>query len=940
MPRTARPPLRYRFPNPPVAFVGRERDAARLAASVDRGPLTLVSGAGGIGKSALVAHALADRSERGVWIVVRPDDPLDQLRLELARVLAGIAEPAVRFEGTLDDPDLLATLALEHAEQAALTVVVDDLHRLSPEPLVEWLGLLADYARHSRWIGIARTLPALPGLAEQTLSLGPLEQDALHALARACAPEAEEARIRAAVASSGGSPFQLRQLLAEPTALAPAVGLLDLPLPREAFERLLDGLPVERLQAAGLVVADAGGLRLHDEAKAALVAVLERDASARARAAGEVASRLEGSDSPEALFESAKLAVDARDFERLGGLLDAHLDALSEAGHGARLWALLRPLGPEVLTAQRLILACRLSSADAVAWAAELPPPTEPAVWLEWLVAQRYVSRFAVVEAAEPPPGVLEDPVMRFEAGIQRVRARMSLGRFADGLALGDRLEPTTPAARALREVLCARLMVLLGDFGPGLRRLAAVLEGVDALPEDARIEVLTVAANLYLNAGRIRSGAQTHQRLDAIAGKLSLASREGRSSAMRRSIFLLESGRLTECAESLDGLGRVAGVGRVAWGLTTVRLKVGRGELEGAEALIDELLTRTRLGSHAEFHAWTMASAAYLAIALGRDRVDLSWPPELAEISGPPRVFQDTYRWIHALRWGGDLRGVNVPWEYPIPSEAGFDLRIITRLARAENALFSGDPDGSVRWSGEAVEVAERHGWRLFEVEARAALCEACLVAGRLEALEAARQELQALAAELPSPRFVRFADFFGLALAPRTARELEAMIPADELAPVVARRLRLLLDERARGDRLDAWVVAALLEAQPELAVRTFGAIEGPSWGYDALRAEVWLPGDRLIPLGRRVLFGRILEALARAGGEIGHEALAEAAWDVAPEDFHPLDDTRRMHVAIRRLRKLIEDDPSAPTRLVTVEGGYAIGSAEPFRVRLPGP
>ena len=39
----------------------------------------------------------------------------------------------------------------------------------------------------------------------------------------------------------------------------------------------------------------------------------------------------------------------------------------------------------------------------------------------------------------------------------------------------------------------------------------------------------------------------------------------------------------------------------------------------------------------------------------------------------------------------------------------------------------------------------------------------------------------------------------------------------------------------------------------------------------------------------------------------------------------------------LAIRRLRKLIEEDPSEPTRLVTIEGGYAVGAEAPFRARL---
>ncbi len=58
-----------------------------------------------------------------------------------------------------------------------------------------------------------------------------------------------------------------------------------------------------------------------------------------------------------------------------------------------------------------------------------------------------------------------------------------------------------------------------------------------------------------------------------------------------------------------------------------------------------------------------------------------------------------------------------------------------------------------------------------------------------------------------------------------------------------------------------------------------------------------------------------------------------IAEVVWKV--RDYHPLRDAKRIHVAVRRLRKAIEDDAATPTRLVTTPGGYALACRPGFVV-----
>src|SRR6188768_3582037 len=61
LPPRAPLPLRYRLPNPPPVFVGRRREVLELAKRIERAPVSVVRGLGGIGKTALVLATLHQR---------------------------------------------------------------------------------------------------------------------------------------------------------------------------------------------------------------------------------------------------------------------------------------------------------------------------------------------------------------------------------------------------------------------------------------------------------------------------------------------------------------------------------------------------------------------------------------------------------------------------------------------------------------------------------------------------------------------------------------------------------------------------------------------------------------------------------------------------------------------------------------------------------------
>jgi hypothetical protein len=99
---------------------------------------------------------------------------------------------------------------------------------------------------------------------------------------------------------------------------------------------------------------------------------------------------------------------------------------------------------------------------------------------------------------------------------------------------------------------------------------------------------------------------------------------------------------------------------------------------------------------------------------------------------------------------------------------------------------------------------------------------------------------------------------------------------------------------------------------------------------WGLDALRRVAWLPDGRRVSFARHAMLARVLEVLARRGGEASFEQLAEEVWQ--RRAFHPLHDGNRIRVTLHRLRALVEDDPQKPVRVVLGGSAYALGG-EPF-------
>ncbi|RLK61985.1 BTAD domain-containing putative transcriptional regulator [Actinokineospora cianjurensis] len=228
-------------------LLGREREVGALRglvaeAAAGRGRAVWVEGEPGLGKSALLAEALADAGELGcqlAWATAGDQAPLgvilrclavdvdspDPHRADLAAQLT--QDPAHHGWGPADPTpaavDRLLDLVDRVCAAAPLVLVVDDLHRADPASVLVWHRLAAA-TRQLPLLLVAATRPA-PGNAEVSrarrgvltrgghlLTLSPLATADAESLLGGLVGAEPGPRLREMAARAAGNPLYLREM--------------------------------------------------------------------------------------------------------------------------------------------------------------------------------------------------------------------------------------------------------------------------------------------------------------------------------------------------------------------------------------------------------------------------------------------------------------------------------------------------------------------------------------------------------------------------------------------------------------------------------------------------------------------------------------------------------------------------------------------------------
>lgn len=915
--RRPRVPLEHRLPNPSPLFVGREDEIAWLRSALERGPVAVVRGPGGIGKTELVLATMAEaypgQRDRTLYVPIPAGEAPDQVRITIAHLLATVAgeQDVVDIAGLRGDPDELTALAIDLAETGPFWVVIDDLQHTDPSEMGEMLLRLSSYARESRWIVTTRAQDELPRLEGQILDIDRMGVTSLAEIARALSPDRSSEAVQTAIDAAAGSPWLLKQYLAagadsvaltragvlesmsaEARELLHTLAMLETPFERGPLAELT-ALPaddeLDALSARGLLLRRSTGLSVHDQVRDFLFppGTPEDDSETERRA--QIAQALSRRDEPEAVLEALRLHRQSGRIDDVVALLDLRGHELMGLGFAPRVWAVVGRLTDRRLGLWQLRCAAELGNATVLA-AVRPPRLTSDEDQLAWaatqyLVGERELARELAVTVAEDT----QDETLRSDAICLAARCLLRLGRPQEACRELDAAGSRSFALDALR-----LLTEACRDVEETGARAAALLERAR---EGADPEALLDLATAFYRAG-------DRPRAEEVVDRVLATPRGGRASLLvaRRALLLrarirIDAGALAE-AETLLELVRPYARGSSGLRPLILELEGARrlavGELEHLEAVIERGVELAR-----QTDAGVLRRLTTLSDELRRRRGRSS--------SASDRVTSEP----------------GSPWE---PRD---ETRLRASLEAARLRLGSGDLADTIDVLRQIRREASQSGLALLEADALSLLADGLMVGMYVEELGEAVEALNTLADFLGSPRLRHHAAFYGghgeVAVLERLACEMQ-------VAPVVARRARALLGHRAELGTIDEMTLAAAQTEWVERRIIGVARVRAekwvPAWGIDTTQSTVWLPDGRTVDLRKKPLLFRILTSLVERGGAASKEQLINEAW--GESDYHPIRHDPKLHASVRALRKAIEDDPSAPTRLLTTEEGYELGGA----------
>ncbi|MCA9564533.1 MAG: hypothetical protein KC561_13645, partial [Myxococcales bacterium] len=491
-------PLRYRLPNPPVHFVGRNPEMDELQGILTRGSLTVLSGLSGMGKSALVRATLHQRCKRHlghmIYLAARPQMDGPALLGELFEVLARVAgSTTVDLPSGLDADSCLAAV-IDNCESNSIWVILDDLH-LVDDSFVERLARdLLQYTSNSHWLVVTRRTPSDPSLTGRVATVGAMAEDILIELgeslgldtataviaasqARGCPASVVGDAQRTLISPMRGPEIALQGIPSELVDLANNLAMFRLGLTARTLLGLVPGLTdsaLESLQSYGLAEYQAGSWRASPEVRKLLdPANPTAELLECIRVQSAEASADENNLWLEFLRISSSMGAD------LLPILEAVGQQLLQAGRSRDLWPILRDHAHQGTQLYLWLLRCALSIGDQSVLERFAPPEEGDArLWLEWSKVLQARGRLdEAIAAADRGRCLSEQGARRTEATVLVAQWLLTRGRHSDALELLADLDPPgNDVQRAEVQVLQAYGCALQGRLGEADRIALAML--------------------------------------------------------------------------------------------------------------------------------------------------------------------------------------------------------------------------------------------------------------------------------------------------------------------------------------------------------------------------------------------------------------------------------------------------------------------------------
>lgn len=496
-----------------VAFVGRTTQLAALEAALERAPLVVVTGAAGSGKTALARQFVARTRAAGV----PPAVIVCCAEGDLACAVVARAERALdAVPGSL--AQALAT--------SGRMLVLDELHRLTPEAAARLLSQLAGPEAQGRLLALSRDVLPLPPAGATRVDvpldgLAEAEARALWSNLEVTFGAAPAGACDAAIERTRGVPLAMRREFArsrskkawEPAAWTPAMrkvlaaaAVLRVPATHAALMQLAPavnlGQTLAQLGHAQLIDAiDDGRFEVHDVVRGLVLEALS-PAERRALEAGAAA-----------LFDE-----DGRkggEWERVDGAGLAVSDPIDRLREGVLHLAAAGKLdrAETRLAAARGLLTRRGGSGEALAIIARLEHAGERSRALTQLRAELLAGAGLVAEARDAYDTLAAEHGDKLDKQAPEVRLALAELALASGepqaaeTALAGVIDHIKPEIRARAQVLAAEVALERGD-GAAARKAVRGLDGVKHAAE-VRAQARLVVARADVHEGAVGAAGQ-----------------------------------------------------------------------------------------------------------------------------------------------------------------------------------------------------------------------------------------------------------------------------------------------------------------------------------------------------------------------------------------------------------------------------------------------
>ncbi len=825
-------PLAYRLPNPPRRATPRPAEEEALRQLLDEGPLALVHGPPGAGKSALVATTLhrhfREQVDRTLLVASGRREPDEHVGLAVLRAwVAASAIDDFDWSALQCDPDRLDAASLDAVEQSGWWVILDGV--VLDNVAVTFLDKIERYARNSRWIAVCREPPP----------------DLLLPLA-----------VRVTPATDTPSPPRERPL--RESDLPPAS------LAASLLQRVRSEDPSTAIEALGEL-----------------------------RRAGHIDRMISALE--ESLPRWLSLGFGGAVIEALDGMVQASI----------------RPYR----------LRCALEVGDTtMLHQCDEPPADELPQRFDWgaLLAQagsyeRAAAVFqGVIERAGARRGLADT------ARLELARCLLNLDKRQEGLAALEEISDEDPGRRARRDALRGCAFATGGNSLQARECIDQVLELLPSLPRKDRISAGLQAAKALYRLGQPRACGSCLEQVFNLGEGQKLRADTSLDARLLLALNCFDRGDIPRCIAELAALIPFSStqpyLRPFVFGVKT-ELALLLGDGETASAALASL--QAEAGSP-EMETALMYFQSELHLLLGRPPPPA--PPKATLES--PASSQEHLSLLTQRRVA--LRHQEGPAGEPVlgPPTDHVEIRFAQRHLEVDATTLAG-ATGALRLAQRALDEVRNGGLVRREAEALATLAELHLLAGSA-AWPPLVQELAALATRLTSARYQARADLLlALQQGPAALASLERL--AGSGVSESSRRARALLGDDAPLDRIDRLVVEAMRAHLPLPSV-VIRRADAPRWGLHEGAIALWRDDGAWIDLSGNAIHWKLLGALRNHGGQATKEQLVRAIW--GERSYHPGRHDNRLHTTVRKLRKQIEVDPTAPRLVLTEDGGYRLG------------